>query len=156
MACMDKETFEIYHNECIVPQYDYIELDDLIAPAIQTLNRKKYITEFCCSGHQFNDSLSIVGFEKSGYRYYKMDCRQPPNAYISFIEGVSLPTLPNGFIIDALYGPSDKRLVIRKQYYDLDKWDFNAGKDFFEVTRDIVETMRQLYEWAVGLPEFKG
>ena len=55
-----------------------------------------------------------------------------------------MPSLPPGFIKENL---PDNRLLIEKQYED--------SEDEYQVMRDILETMEQLYEWALTLPEFQ-
>ena len=43
MACIHRETFEMYHNDQRLVPEGYFDVDDEIAPAIQVLNRKGYI-----------------------------------------------------------------------------------------------------------------
>ena len=139
MICMHTETFDMYlSDQCTIPN-GYMLIDDLIAPTIQVLNRKGYITEWSCSGHSLEESFIIDGeFGK----YIK--ATSPPNSYISFKEDISLPTLPCGFVKDSV----SNKLTIRKWSYD--------GDNFFEISRNILETMEQIYKWALDLPDFKG
>ena len=152
MACMDIKTFDIYHNDqCIIPN-GYVEIDELIAPSIQILNLKGYITEWCCSGHALKDELlrnnSETGYEviingkqpDGSFRYSRNAC------YISFKENISLPSLPHGFTKDS--NSFVVNLVIRGAGYS----PFET--DFFKKSLYILETMKQLYEWALNLPEF--
>lgn len=44
---MDLESYKLRHDYAS----NHVELDDLIAPTIQLLNQKNYITSACCSGH---------------------------------------------------------------------------------------------------------
>lgn len=44
----------------IDPRTKYIEVDDLIAPTIQMLNNKGYVTTACCSGH--NEEFSRYAY----------------------------------------------------------------------------------------------
>lgn len=53
-----------------------IEVDELMIPTIQILNKKGYATRFCCSGHYTG---------------------QHPNAYIMFEDWVDIPSVPEGF-----------------------------------------------------------
>ncbi len=64
MACMDKKTFQIYHNDQNIVPDGYVEIDEWIAPTIQVLNQKGYLTKFCCSGHSLQESLIRT---KDGY-----------------------------------------------------------------------------------------
>jgi hypothetical protein len=144
MVCMHKETFDIYTSDQYTTPDGYILIDDLIAPSIQILNRKGYITEWCCSGHSLKECFIIDGeFGK----YLKANAE--PSSYISFKAGISLPTLPHGFVEDPVsISNRISNLVIRKWRYD--------GNDFYEISRNILETMEQLYKWALNLPDFKG
>ncbi len=73
---MDPKTYELQLNKT----QGLVEVDDLIAPAIQLLNQKNYITSACCSGHA--GDLPVIG-------------------YIQFDFGEMTPeTLPNGWYWD--------------------------------------------------------
>lgn len=61
----------------------YIEIDELIAPAVQLLNKKGYITSYSCSGHFGNNCLRHV--------------------YISFRPGIELLSIPDGFEYEKKY-----------------------------------------------------
>jgi hypothetical protein len=42
-----------------------LEIDELIAPTIILLNKKGFITKYCCSGHWYEDLLQIyISFDK--------------------------------------------------------------------------------------------
>lgn len=144
MAAMHKETFKLYHNDQNLIPDGYADIDELIAPAIQVLNQKGYTTRFCCSGHPLDDLLVRDSGEELGY--YKAG--NPLNSYITFAEGITLPSLPPDF--QAEENPHSSRLVIRKWYVI----ECAEDNDFFEKSRRILETMKQLYEWALDLPEF--
>ena len=83
MACLHKKTFNIvkYDNGgSQICGIDCFHVDDEMAPTIQILNRKGYLTLICCSGvHKSRDNLST--------------------SYILFKKGISLPSLPPGFQI---------------------------------------------------------
>jgi len=142
---------------------DHFEVEDIIALPIQALNRKGYITEFCCAGHLF----------------------EMPDAesYISFKEGIWLPSLPPGWHEDeekfqdtklAIRYSYDKyndgasdgfmREFLPKTYKDVDDFPahrFNGDYDFknaYVLIRkfqcDRIELMEQLYKWALDLPDF--
>lgn len=56
MAYINKKDFSIREFVLMnkfIPNDDYFECDDLIAPAIALLNKKGYKTTFCCSGHPY-------------------------------------------------------------------------------------------------------
>jgi len=150
MACMHEETFNIYNRDQDIMPDGYVAIDDLIAPAIQVLNRKGYLTAGCCSGHPFSDSISYDGTKTKfkvlyGQRMYY--------SHVVFKEGVSLPSMPPGFTASfkSVYAPdmeteTGRVIVIEKE--------INNGSNFLKNFRIILETMEQLYEWALGLPDF--
>jgi len=141
---MHKETFQILHNDYRILPDDYVEIDELIAPIIRVLNRKGYITKYCCSGHSMDECLAWVRTaEGSEYQ----ETMIPMVSYIIFVEGITLPVLPSGF--DVVENPAS-RLEIRKVYYIDNAFD----NQFYERARNILETMKQLYEWALDLPDF--
>ena len=139
MACMHKETFDICHNDQHIVPDGYFEIDEAIAPAIQVLNRKGYLTKMCCAGHSLVDWLVWDG---NGHWGVKV----APYSYITFKEGIFLPDLPPGFVGEDDGDDSRTNLTITKRYRNFDK-------DIFGRSRDILETMERLYKWALGLPE---
>lgn len=82
--------FEIYNKNYIkkpFKQKDYWcpklncigqinEIDELIYETIKILNKKGYKTEYCCSGHLYDE---------------------PIGTYITFDKKVMIPSLPTGF-----------------------------------------------------------
>jgi hypothetical protein len=116
---MNKETFEIDSHLGTFDKDNCFEIDDVVVPTIQILNRKGYITVDCCAGHPFNTA---------GNGMY--------SSYISFKEGIVLPSLPPGYTLN--------NNIIRRF------WDFEL--DFYAFIRDNIETMAQLYKWALDLP----
>ena len=145
MAVMHKETFQIYHEDQTCVPDGYVYIDELIAPTIAVLNQKGYTTRFCCSGHPENDWFSLDRTEESGVQ----TSANPLNAYIAFETGIELPTLPEGFETErnVVYD----RLVIRKWY----KVENAHDNEYFEKARQILDSMKELYEWALTLPEIE-
>ena len=166
MACMNIKTFDIYHNDQSIVPDGYVEIDELIAPTIQILNRKGYITIGCCSGHSLGDSLLRNGSEME----YEEKHEPIYCTHIVFKEGISLPTLPPEFVMNSkpifppdffINNPPDEYttldsiiksstgsvLVIQKGLIH------HTGNNFFEISRNILETMEQLYKWATDLPD---
>jgi hypothetical protein len=133
MAFIHRETFDIINDkmECEFPFLkQHIHIDDLIAPAIQILNRKGYTTEGCCSGHLF----------------FSTDINEKPKnlrSYINFEEGISLPSIPHGFVWI-------KSTCIAYDYNIPYKYNVNAR---FEILREQLEVMEKLYNWALKLPD---
>ena len=168
MACMHEKTFEIYYNDLRIVPDGYVEIDELIAPAIQVLNCKGYITTGCCSGHSLEKTLTV--YSTTGELGYEIIDGPVYSTHIMFKLGVSLPMLPPEFKMKSkpvfppdffVNNPPDEHtthesiiefsignaLIIEKGM------DFRGG--FFESSRNILETMEQLYKWALNLPDFK-
>ncbi len=147
MAVMHKETFQIFHSDQNLVPEGYVEIDELIAPTIQVLNQKGYTTRFCCSGHPENDWLFRDSGEESGYH----KAANPLTCYIMFAEGITLPNLPPDFEASQNTYLPVPRLVIEKWYVVQSAFD----NQYYEKLRQILETMKQLYQWALDLPEFE-
>jgi hypothetical protein len=132
MAFIHRETFEIINDrmECEFPFIKkHFHADDLIALTIQILNRKGYTTEGCCSGHLF----------------FGGDINEKPKnlrSYINFEEGISLPSLPPGFVWL-------RSTCISYDYHIPYEYNVNA---MFEILRENLEIMEKLYNWALKLP----
>ena len=147
MAVMQKNTYKLFHNDqCIVPE-GYVEIDEMIAPTIQVLNQKGYTTVFCCAGHPLDDCLWRDAQIETGYR----ETGIPLRTYIMFAEGITVPCLPPDFETDINTARSQPRLVIEKLYQITSAFE----NQYYEKMRNILETMKQLYQWALDLPEFK-
>jgi len=137
---MHKETFDIY----IVtgdshPDYtdgDYFQIDELIALPVQVLNRKGYRTEMCCSGHLTGSHTIAKGlFKLDG------DTSRGGRSSIRFKKGISLPSLPPGFM-DSNH---DNSLIISHSY---------NTNDIYGLLHENLKTMERLYKWALELPDF--
>jgi len=179
MASIHKETFDMYqydkHNLILSPD-DYFSVDEAIAPVIQLLNRKGYLTEWSCAGHSLVDGGFVKVEDENGKVEYSKTMKLP-RTYISFKEGISLPMLPPGFELDER---NKEYAVISKNYHNLlnfndnysgefpqgskeydmlenalDMLRNNIDNKFFEVSRAILEAMEELYKWALDLPDFK-
>ena len=150
------------------------EVDECIAPAIAELNKRGYTTVFCCSGHPFpshGEAWVPIATENPGdliYGTYKVS-KEPKNnkhfdggdyhllfvnepstqSYICFADGITVPTLPNGWEIDE----DNSRLVIRYNY-GTDIIRANSGEvDVFLYLQKRLKIMKELYEWATVLPK---
>jgi hypothetical protein len=137
MSYIDKENYNIYIDiEDIRIKSPLFEVDDLIAPVISMLNKKGYITTFCCSGHCDNSPIT-KGFT------IKHD-----NCYISFQDleiHKKIKTLPDKFKWEI----DENSSIIRNDY------DF-IEKDYIYNQTVINTTMIKLYEWVLKLEDLKG
>ena len=103
MACMNEKTFDIYYNDLRIVPDGYVEIDELIAPTIQVLNRKGYITTGCCSGHSLKDTITaITSYSPNNSEMgYKVIHDRIYDTHIAFKEGISLPSLPPEFVMES-------------------------------------------------------
>ena len=146
MVFIRRDTFDMIRTDLprIMQSNNYFAVDELIAPPIQIFNRKGYITQWCCSGHPY--AYITEGYKNGDpeLKIIETPEKGADNTYILFKEGISLPFLPPGFVNNSF----DTRLGIIKFYH------FQG--DFFEIFKIILETMDQLYNWALELPYFGG
>ncbi len=111
---------------------EVIKIDELFVPIIIELNKKGYITKFCCSGHIDKDNNS---------------------SYIYFEDNVRLPYLPKGYLYDQDMYPQ----VDWKKYKGMDtiRKDFDKNKNLNKLSKDIFENAIMVLEWAENLPEIR-
>ena len=68
-----------------------VEIDELIMPAILEFNRKGYITEYCCSGHPYDENPSpYVSFT----RFYHFPAENAPSTWQQSVEWGTLHARP--------------------------------------------------------------
>lgn len=110
-----------------------VEIDDLILPIIKLLNSKGYMTDYCCSGHCYENKA---------------------NTYISFYDECIPETLPKGFYLEdekwyqkhyIKFHKTDEHTCMRK-YYSEDIGEYTLHKE-------LLKTMNDLLEWAIELPD---
>lgn len=107
-----------------------VEIDDIVMKAIQILNNKGYITEYCCSGHLDESDT---------------------NTYISFKSGKCPNEIPKGFILeDEKYynmnnwKKTNESLCIRKWYRNSE----DLGKQLLQTGIDLID-------WAESLNDLQ-
>ena len=147
MAYMHKETFDIVvENSCKNPN-DYFYVDELIELPVQILNRKGYITEFCCAGHPFDYLEENGEFERESEdaraKRLARKTYRSLKGYISFKECISKWY---GIPFTAITDTGRTFTLADPKIYD---------NDVYKFMRDVTESMEQLYEWALKLPDFK-
>jgi hypothetical protein len=113
-----------------------IELDEMIAPVIQVLNKKGYKTYACCSGHPYDviDGTNDVVL----------------TSYILFDGGIILPSCPEDDIIEAgTY--ADKKIRFGIRHYE----EIRNGKTkYYQVFNKIIKIMKNWMKWAESLPVY--
>jgi hypothetical protein len=103
---ISEDSFEILENPC----ENSFEVDDLIAPAISLLNKRGYVTAWCCSGHAEHEE-------------------RPMHAYISFWFGETPPeTIPEGW-----YWESDGHMEYEYENTEPD----TLGEEIIRVMDDL-------------------
>jgi len=121
----------IKNNICKVKECygDVVEIDELFVPVIAELNRKGYITQYCCSGH-------VAG--NSGL-----------HSYIYFEDYTFLPSLPEGYKHDQDIYPHikfDEGKVSILRYFD-------KKLNLVELSKQLYKNAISLLEWVDGLPD---
>ena len=111
--------------------FNVVEIDDMILPIIKRLNQKGYITEYCCSGHDYEDNT---------------------NTYIVFNIDTIPKIIPKGFILEdeeyykdnnwTFLGNINHMICIRKWYKDIPKNELYSA---------ILQTHLDLMEWVKNL-----
>ncbi len=109
-----------------------VKIDELYIVIIKILNQKGYTTTYCCSGHTY-DKL--------------------PQSYILFGEGIKLPFIPKGYVIDYeahTISESFKDITeIRRDFY------LSSYESDFELEKDILKSALVVLEWSELLPVLK-
>lgn len=127
--------YEVYDGHCVDTDLamcpkknctgNIVEIDELLIPTIIMLNRKGYVTEYCCSGHYYEDY---------------------PNCYITFYADMAPVTagLPRGFKVEYSGSENQPTLTIRRTF---------RRRQERALFTDILNTAIRLYDWALLLPE---
>lgn len=140
LMCLD--CFKVYNQKTIKNNIckqkdchgDIVEIDELFVPIVVELNKKGYITKYCCGGHY---------------------TAKYPNSYIYFEDNVKLPNLPEGYKYDEDLYPNvdwDKINITQRTTIRI---LFNKDKEFGELSRDIFNNAIQVLGWVEDLDEFK-
>jgi hypothetical protein len=133
MKKMCLSCFKVYaatrKNPCGNCASNLVKIDELYIVIIKILNEKGYTTTYCCSGHI----------------YEKL-----PQSYILFGEGIKLPCLPEGYVIDYEAHTTIESIKditeIRRDFY------LNSYENEAELQKDILKSALAVLEWAEALP----
>lgn len=144
MTYINKHTLEVYDRDIDIRynKEECFEVDELIAPAIIELNKKGYITKFCCSGHIYSCQFRSYS---SNHNIIPASDYEDKNDFciIVFEDNINIPYCPNNFYPSEDYTSQHSRLAIRRSY--------TSECGTIERLKEIVGTMTELYEWSVSL-----
>ena len=123
-----------WFNKDKVNGHDIVYVDDLIAPLIQLLNKKGYITEFCCSDHAIDSCIEILpdGYEDDDHEGHDM--------YISFDKHYDLGTLHCNH--SPTYIPA----------HNCDSIDNINTEEYFSSYRAIIDIIETMCNYVKSLP----
>lgn len=157
MSFINKRDFSIIQGTNMDSELDdYFEVDELIALPISLLNKKGYLTKFCCSGHAFLDRVEIMSSEpiedftsvfgidtaRLTDTSYLQICDSSSECYIIFSHMYILPELPDRFYFDEC----DTTCI---------RCDYATQPESFERMKEVLSSMELLYEWVQSLPTVK-
>lgn len=95
-----------------------VEVDELLLPTIIELNKKKYFTKYCCSGH-----------------YYQ----NPVSSYIMFEDDIDIPSLPKGYVLE------NEKNTIRKSFSDhCDAKNYKYVFEIYENAKSLLKWAKSL------------
>ena len=115
---------------------NYVEIDENIAIIISMLNKKGYITEYCCSGHMLGDLFDKHSVPK-GFDINESYIKKSRNCYILFREKYKFSDLPFGFHSVDFYG--DRTCI---------EYEFVSSSDSIARHTEIYNVMMYLYVWV--------
>lgn len=157
MSFIHKETFDIIDNSNIDGDLDqYFECDEAIALPIQELNRKGYITEYCCSGHAFPNHIELrllskcdnpLSVVEGAYKYEELEDDTVRVTALS-------PSVRQGYIAFTPNTPLPPSIPDKWEYEDerVMRCYYNEKCTEFEFLMTVPYAMSLLYEWACSLP----
>ncbi|SFU89723.1 hypothetical protein [Butyrivibrio sp. M55] len=179
MTLINKETFDILESinfealqefkcEMDINPDDYFECDEEIAPIICLLNKKGYLTKYCCQGHLY-DSINAAVFKidnideiykgvpgvlsidnaKDGKVSVAFRQQVHYDLYILFEDASVLPTPPEGF---SLKGNTLESVLFPENIECNEKYMQDKPYEYFEKKLSVFKV---LYEWVQSLPNLK-
>lgn len=118
------------------------EIDEMIFPAVDLLNRKGYETKFSCSGH--------------------IEINQYEGTYIIFTEK-DFPFLPGGFVMETLNlldfsapTEADKKKGLLQHIEPVTLYKLvseTAETNPYNLYAEILKANLDLLQWAIALPD---
>ena len=125
MAYINVRTYEILEQPEDQDLEEYFECDEMIAPIISLLNKKGYITRFCCEGHLYDTAMTsqmsfkddktpnaknVCGYishtelnDDSKHLYEVHIRRSAPSGYIAFEQYVNVEPFLDSFPEENVY-----------------------------------------------------
>lgn len=126
------ESYEVLNNK------ELVDIDENIAIAISSLNELGYKTKYCCEGHAEYSS--------------EYDCFGIGVPYITFEDGVHLPSCPEGWKLesdDTGYDENDNEIKgYWETIYAMEVSETDKLLDFYKVKLDLII---KLFEWIESI-----
>jgi hypothetical protein len=138
---IDLDTCEIWDDTCAF--INSIRVDEPIARTIALLNKKGYITTYCCSGHIY-PALSYDSVTGK-----KEICDSGFHCHIWFAKEYSFEFLPSCFQLQPPEPPSRKN---REPFYGGVTRILKSKVGTVRREKEVAAAMKALYRWAEALP----
>lgn len=110
---------------CTCGDLNVVEIDDMLLPIIKKLNQKGYITQYCCSGHTYENDT---------------------NTYISFDTDTVPKSIPKDFILEDEEYYKKNNWTFIGNVISIRKWYKNIPKD--KLYEELLKTHLDLMNWV--------
>jgi len=130
--------------------------DEWIAPTISTLNKKGYLTNYCCSGHPVsggNIRNRMIKYEDENGKMQKVPLIETFGTYIAFRNKEEFSNLPTNFYFDGFC--DNAKTIIRWMTFIGDTLSLPSLKDYSNHSERLLAVSTALIDldyWAEKLP----